>query len=540
MIMSQLKQLALKLGLSSLLFFVSPYAAKSAATLGQGYSNPQSYFESHVSLEEAEVPRIRKHLLGVENQLRLAAHSSWSVSQRDHRNALLDSLHGYAKRGRFPQNPVHNGRLNPIFIDSNGIACAVGYLMIVSGHGEIARDIAASQNRAYLRDIKDKRVQPWADSMGLTPEECARIQPSYGGEYYPNTQQVVLGARGKVFAVSGPSFTGGVFSYWDGVRWLRLNNQLNHGTMCSDGRQQFLASNFNPDGKMYWNGVWVPTQSNPIGQCHWEQDGKAVWVSGPQSLSRLRVFGDTALSSDKSAWTKDSVYAFEIAGHDLWVASPTALWKNVLSDTTFSPTRMNIVDSATGPFTRLRKGQGDSLWMGKGTTSFCCGSFENPVFSRKGLWMTPDRGKTFKRYTTQNSGLPSDTIDALEHNDGKSIWLAIDRTLYVFDGGKATVRNNSIPSRVNDMVMDSTGTLYLGTQANGVIRVKNDSLFDMGYFTVGLRQPKATRLQDRTIKNAATLNVLGRAPREPRLAKPDEYQPGGLKSITKTQWSGSR
>lgn len=79
--------------------------------------------------------QIQAHLERTEAELRQVD------SSVQNRRELLDRLHEYRLRGRFPHNDGYSGQ-SPVFIDEHGTACAVGQLIIDSGHGELARTVS--------------------------------------------------------------------------------------------------------------------------------------------------------------------------------------------------------------------------------------------------------------------------------------------------------------------------------------------------------------------------------------------------------------
>lgn len=126
----------------------------------------------------SEAERIAEHLHRVAE--RLAARPpkviAWEIVQR--RRMLLDTLNAYADRGLFPLNDAVPGR-TPVFIDEDGTACAVGQLMISSGHAALAERIHNEMNLAYIRAIDLPEVAVWATAHGFTTDELAWIQPTY-------------------------------------------------------------------------------------------------------------------------------------------------------------------------------------------------------------------------------------------------------------------------------------------------------------------------------------------------------------------------
>ncbi len=110
------------------------------------------------------------------------------------RSALIRTLKVYQEERYFPINTRHLQR-TPYFIDDNGTACAVGHLMIESGHDDLALRIKEEHNFDYIADIKTGGVIDWATEYGFSLEELALIQPAYA----PTNQMSAVGA-----GVNGP------------------------------------------------------------------------------------------------------------------------------------------------------------------------------------------------------------------------------------------------------------------------------------------------------------------------------------------------
>ena len=126
----------------------------------------------------SEADRIAAHLHHVHAYLSTHTPTEISPAQHSRRHALLGSLNTYADRGVFPMNDIVPGR-SPVFIDKLGNACAVGHLMITSGHAELAERIHEELNLAYVHDIGLPEVAAWAATNGFTVDELAWIQPTY-------------------------------------------------------------------------------------------------------------------------------------------------------------------------------------------------------------------------------------------------------------------------------------------------------------------------------------------------------------------------
>jgi hypothetical protein len=132
---------------------------------------------SYIALTEQE--RVKLHLQNVVSYLKKQATAHLSAQQIAQRKKHIETLESYTKRGRFPLNHLSNERL-PIFIDDQNTHCAVGYLMKESGHEKMAREIADQQLLSYLHDIKHPDLLSWQKASGLSLDELALIQPTYG------------------------------------------------------------------------------------------------------------------------------------------------------------------------------------------------------------------------------------------------------------------------------------------------------------------------------------------------------------------------
>jgi hypothetical protein len=141
---------------------------------------------------------IKLHLQLVEQTLRKRDVSHLSSSQRYNREQLLDALHSYWESEAFPINTQLTYR-NPVFIDEQNNYCAVGHLIKASGNDVIAREIAATENFAFVKAIEHPQLLAWANNAGFTVDELAWIQPSYP----PQTQLEVMGegTNGVVYDV---------------------------------------------------------------------------------------------------------------------------------------------------------------------------------------------------------------------------------------------------------------------------------------------------------------------------------------------------
>lgn len=161
---------------------------------------------------------IQLHLQLVEAILRNRNTDGLSDAQKIARNNNLDHLKQYWQINTYPINNKTVKR-NPVFIDDYNTFCAVGYLIKTSGHEPLARKIAATNNLAYLRDMRITELNQWVNNCGLTLDELAWIQPSYVAQN--SSRSLGKGVNGPVYALTGDAvdkkiYVAGNFTQADG------------------------------------------------------------------------------------------------------------------------------------------------------------------------------------------------------------------------------------------------------------------------------------------------------------------------------------
>ncbi|MGL5892087.1 MAG: toxin-antitoxin system YwqK family antitoxin, partial [Bacteroidia bacterium] len=127
---------------------------------------------------------VQAHLGSVLGILRTNSTVELNSSQLNSRMQLIELLNGYRLAGQFPLNYYRRDRI-PVFIDEHNTHCAVGYLLMKTGHENLAQRIAATDNYIWVKDIKDPEVLAWQQTSGLTLEELKLIQGAYDS-YLPN------------------------------------------------------------------------------------------------------------------------------------------------------------------------------------------------------------------------------------------------------------------------------------------------------------------------------------------------------------------
>lgn len=143
----------------------------------------QSFTETLGVLPDENTPeqlRIQLHLWFVENRLREQGTDHFNVEQQYKRAVVLDLLHIYWTTGVFPHNYDYLNERRPCFIDRNGNICAVGYLIRETAGADVAQKINNDHQYDYITDMREDIITEWANEYGLTLEECAMIQPTYG------------------------------------------------------------------------------------------------------------------------------------------------------------------------------------------------------------------------------------------------------------------------------------------------------------------------------------------------------------------------
>jgi hypothetical protein len=137
---------------------------------------------------------VQAHLGAVLGILRTNPTAGLNAAQLNSRIRLIALLDGYRIAGQFPLNYYRRNRI-PVFIDEHNTHCAVGYLLMKTGHDDIAQRIAATDNYIWVKDIKDPEVLAWQQTSGLTLDELKLIQGAYDSYldnafYLPNKNEI--------------------------------------------------------------------------------------------------------------------------------------------------------------------------------------------------------------------------------------------------------------------------------------------------------------------------------------------------------------
>ncbi|MFK7969353.1 MAG: T9SS type A sorting domain-containing protein [Bacteroidia bacterium] len=288
---------------------------------------PEADWLDHEITFPNEQARIQTHLNLVIKTLRGADVKAFSKHAITTRGQLLNELQGYATEGHFPKNINHSYRI-PYFIDHEGTACAVGYMMIQSGAGEVARRVQSEMNQAYLREIPYKEVPVWAENHGFSLNELAWIQPGYP----PQTNYANLGngVDGVIYDIAIDPADGsyvmiGDFTEASGVtsgpvvRW-RNNAYEAIGSLLS-GMPSTVAFH---QGKLYVGGKDFGTNNNIA---IW--DGQ-TWALGKVGSGQEEVRALLPYQGDMHAATSSGLIAYEKVSSWIQVGSSLGAAINTL------------------------------------------------------------------------------------------------------------------------------------------------------------------------------------------------------------------
>jgi len=203
-----------------------------------------------------EDQRIQTHLEYVENLLRSRDVSTLSNELKERRSMMLDLLHEYWTLGFFPRNYDFVDKRIPCFIDRDGRICAVGYLIEQTAGRNVAEEINSLHKYEYLSAMNDQRIDDWVLTSGLTKEECAMIQPSYGKDpgyvspAYGVSSALVSGLNISMITVNGIQIAKGAKSKTVPII----------GLITGAGQIALGAFNY-PNDEDYW-GTDIPDQRN--------------------------------------------------------------------------------------------------------------------------------------------------------------------------------------------------------------------------------------------------------------------------------------
>lgn len=224
---------------------------------------------------DSEKERVQCHLLYVEYLLRQKDVSNLTADKKRKRKAALNYLHQYAIAGIYPSNFDFKDQRKPCFIDEEGNICAVGYLVQETTNREMAESINELFKYAAIYEMDLEIIQNWAEENGLTVEECAMIQPTYGWIPHFERNRRLIFSLGTSYRLKQELYSSFDIAYIFkirkfgsrnnllGIRYTPLRNQ-NHSLLFNYGRDIYTRKRmrtfasvggeyFNVDSRTGWN-----------------------------------------------------------------------------------------------------------------------------------------------------------------------------------------------------------------------------------------------------------------------------------------------
>jgi len=204
--------------------------------------------------ETDESSRLHTHLKYVENLLRSKDISSLTKEQTVNRLKMLDLLNDYWTAGAFPKNYDYPDQRIPCFIDKDGNICAVGYLIEQTAGRQVAEEINSKFKYEYLLAMNDQKIDNWVQESGLTKEECAMIQPTYGPAPTDNYISPAYGVSS--------SLIGGLNLSMNTINGIQISKGAKNktvpilGLITGAGQITLGALNY-PKEQITWGGTYV-------------------------------------------------------------------------------------------------------------------------------------------------------------------------------------------------------------------------------------------------------------------------------------------
>lgn len=117
------------------------------------------------------------------------------------RQQALRLLETYISLKQFPRNLEGSPGYTPIFIDTDGRYCAVGYLVAQTAGPEAAQAIDKQFHLGYVKGEMVEIVKSWGKEHDLGIEELAFVQPGYWGLDHFICNFVVMGLLSVLLCV---------------------------------------------------------------------------------------------------------------------------------------------------------------------------------------------------------------------------------------------------------------------------------------------------------------------------------------------------
>ena len=242
------------LSLLAILAFIAAGCGQKSANTSDlinpiiGNASYEAAFGTHPTATTSDQIRIETHLSFVEELLRSRDVSHLSPEKAQNREQILDLLHEYIAAGQFPKNYDFPGERRPCFIDKDNSICAVGYLVEKTAGMEFAEYINERFQYAYIEEMDVPQLAEWANNNGLTVEECATIQPTYGGPPYYYTPSITPSHGVATATLSGLNLSVSIvnatqFSKYPNSRAVPITGMLTGAAQATLGAVKFRHTN---------------------------------------------------------------------------------------------------------------------------------------------------------------------------------------------------------------------------------------------------------------------------------------------------------
>jgi hypothetical protein len=463
--------------------FIAVLGQPALGSLPGAPLNPaKSAYERNADLSEPEHLRIRRHLSRVAHELSQQTPPGLAPAQLEARRRRLDDLRAYLSDGFFPRNDATPGALHPVFIDRDGVPCAVGHLIIASGERSLAESIAGRSNLAYIPELRDARLTDWMRRNGLTLEECARIQPSYTGTYWSRMRDIAVDPQGRPWVIAEDAIQAAGYGvgYQEPERWRVLESGYSFRSLClSPAGKAFVGA----PGGAWWEGQPRVNSSaaNPVETygCAWASDS-VVWAGGAKGVIRFRL--DSQGIPSPTDTTAVGIFAGEaipfvaLSRDRLWAASTWEIASTSLDGGAWSKDSAAPLD---GDVTGLEADTHGQVWVGLDGPRVGDERFSRVHFSGKGLRIRNSQG-TWYSLRKGEGALPGDTVEAVWPRGDGFLLLACAGGIHELSPEGALRRTadaGELP--INAMSGDSAGILYLGTES-GLVRLEGNARMNLG------------------------------------------------------------
>lgn len=257
--------------------------------------------------------RIKTHLEYVKNMLRNTASITLTAVQQQRREHLLLLLHQYTEAGVFPKNYDYEDCRKPCFIDKDGRICAVGYLIEKTAGRAVSETIKNRHKYDELLAMNDKLVDEWIASSGLSMEECAMIQPSYGS-FPPQTSEVNSITRAEGISSSilgGANLSLNTINILQSVKGTANKTTLMLGLVAGAGQTILGIAMFPKNTTDYYGNVTPDNEKKTLSMVNIGLGTSTLFFSA------LNLILNKGAKNNKTTW---NINSFETANNSLGMA----------------------------------------------------------------------------------------------------------------------------------------------------------------------------------------------------------------------------